>query len=145
MRGIRLVIPPVAVLATAVACEEPTGEPPEPRDSIPPTIVALAPAPAAEGVPVDVVITVRFSEPINPATVGPASFYVRRGFDSVPGTYVFGDSSASFVPNHDLDYVTAFVVTVTRGIRDSAGNQLPNDTLWGFRTRNQTPAPPPGR
>jgi hypothetical protein len=69
--------------------------------------------------------------------VGPASFLVRRGFDTVPGGYAFGDSTASFVPNDDLAFFASFSVIVTRGIRDPAGNQLPRDTAWGFLT---TPA-----
>jgi hypothetical protein len=46
--------------------------------------------------------------------VGPASFIVRQGFDFVPGGYAFGDSTATFVPDDDLDYFTSFSVTVTR-------------------------------
>jgi Bacterial Ig-like domain len=137
MRTIRLQIPAIAVLWAVVACGDAVGVPPAAGDSIPPVVTALEPAAGARDVPVTAAVTVRFSEPVNPATVGPASFLVRKGFDPVPGTYAFGDSSVSFVPNANLGYLTSFSVTVTRGIRDPAGNQLARDTAWGFQTLSQ--------
>jgi hypothetical protein len=142
MPAIRLLILACAVLGAAAACGDSTNGPPLPGDSIPPLVTDVLPAPGSRDVGVSAAITVRFSEPINPATVGPASFIVRQGFDLVPGGYAFGDSTATFVPDDDFDYFTSFSVTVTRGIRDPAGNQLPSDTAWGFQTSSQgTPAP----
>ena len=142
MPAIRLLILVTAVLGAAAACGDSTDEPSLPDDSIPPVVTDLEPAPGSRDVRVTAAITIRFSEPINPATVGPASFLVRKGFDSVAGVYAFGDSTASFVPADDLAYLASFSVTVTRGIRDPAGNQLTGDTAWGFQTVSQgTPAP----
>jgi hypothetical protein len=136
MSAIRLWTPPAAVAAAALACAEPA-DPAAPTgtgDSVPPVVTDLAPAPGEEGVRVTTTVTVRFSEPINPATVGPASFQVRRGFDPVPGSYTFGDRAVSFVPDGDLAFAAVFSATLTRGIRDPAGNALPRDTVWSFQT-----------
>jgi hypothetical protein len=142
MSAIRPLILATALLGGAAACNDPVNGPPAAGDTIPPVVTSLEPASGARDVDVKALITVRFSEPINPATVGPASFVVLKGFDPVPGTYEFGDSTASFVPDDDLAYFASFAVTVTRGIRDPDGNQLPGDTAWGFQTRTQgTPAP----
>jgi hypothetical protein len=142
MRSIRPLILATAVLGVAAACGDPVNQSSVPGDTIPPLVTALEPAPGAQDVDVIDVITVRFSEPINPATVGPASFLVRQGLEPVPGVYAFGDSTASFVPDNNLDYLAQFAVTVSRGIRDPVGNQLARDTAWGFRTRaSETPAP----
>jgi len=141
MKAIRLALASVTLLAAA-ACGESVDGPSGTGDSIAPAVTALEPAPGARDVPVSAVVTVRFSEPINPATVGAASFLVRRGFDTVAGTYAFGDSSMSFVPAANLPFLTSVAVTVTRGIRDAAGNQLRSDTAWAFQTVGQgTPAP----
>ena len=143
MPAIRLLIPVLAGLVAVAACSDPADESPGTGDTIPPVVTALAPVPGTQDVPVTARITIRFSEPINPATVGPASFLVREGSDSVPGAYAFGDSTASFVPEDNLAYRATYSVTVTRGIRDPAGNQLARDTAWGFLTAAQeTPAPP---
>jgi hypothetical protein len=142
MPSIRLPILALAALPLAAACSDPTDELPVPGDAVPPVVTALDPPPGAQDVDVAAVITVRFSEPINPATVGPASFAVRKGFDAVAGTYAFGDGTASFVPDANLAYLGSFGVTLTRGIRDPAGNQLARDTSWAFQVRGQgTPSP----
>jgi hypothetical protein len=142
MMPFRRLVALTPLLAVTLACGESVEGPSGTADSIPPVITALEPSPNARDVPETVVITVRFSEPINPATVGPGSFLLRQGFDTVAGSYAFGDSSMSFIPDGALPFVTAFSVTVTRGIRDPAGNQLAGDTAWGFLTVGQgTPAP----
>jgi hypothetical protein len=142
MTSIRLSILALSALAIATACGDPTDQLPVPGDTIPPVVTGLEPPPGSQGVDVTAVITVRFSEPINPATVGPASFVVVKGFDPVTGAYAFDDSTASFVPDDDLAYLGSFAVTLTRGIRDPAGNQLVRDTAWAFQVRGQgTPAP----
>lgn len=139
IRRLATLLAPVAVLA----CGEPAAVgSPSPTDSIPPAITSVQPPPNARDVRQNVVITVQFSEPINPATVGPASFLLRQGPDAVPGSYAFGDSSMSFVPADQLPTLTAFSVTVTRGIRDPAGNQLAQDTSWGFLTSGLSPPAP---
>lgn len=134
----------VSAVAAVTACgESSVDEPTGPTDTIPPAVIELQPAPLEQGVQIEATVLVRFSEPINTATVGPASFLVRKGFDSVPGAYTFGDSSVGFVPTDDLAPSSSYSVTLRRGIRDPAGNQLANDTAWAFQTRSQgTPTPP---
>jgi hypothetical protein len=63
--------------------------------------------------------------------------------DTVPGTYAFGDSTVSFVPDAPLRAFTSYSARLSRGIRDPAGNQLARDTAWSFRTMSDVdPAPP---
>jgi hypothetical protein len=101
------------------------------------------PPPLAQDVSRDVTITVAFTEPINPATVGPASFLVTQALDTVPGAYAFGDSTVSFVPDAPLRAFTTYGARLSRGIRDPAGNQLVRDTAWSFRTRSEVVRAPP--
>lgn len=127
----------------ALACGDEGGGPVPPGDTVAPRIAALAPAPLAQDVNPDAVVTVAFTEPINPATVGPASFLMSQGIDTVPGSYAFGDSTMSFVPEGRLQPFTTYGVRVSRGIRDPAGNQLARDTAWSFRTRTDLGSAPP--
>lgn len=87
----------------------------------------------------DALVTVAFSESVNPATVAQASFFLTTQFTPVAGSYVVADSVASFVPDVPLDSLSVYTATLTRGIRDPAGNQLVADTSWSFTTE----APPP--
>jgi hypothetical protein len=142
MRRIRVSLLAGLALA-ALACGEESGGPELPADTVAPRVAALEPAPLAQDVDIAVVITVTFTEPINPATVGPGSFLVSQGLDTVPGTYSFGDSTAGFVPDAPLRTFTSYGVRLSRGIRDPAGNQLARDTAWSFLTGSEfTPVPP---
>ena len=133
----------VGLAVAAAACGDDDGGPGLPADTVAPRVAVLTPPPLALDVSRDVTITVAFTEPVNPATVGPGSFLVTQAVDTVPGTYAFGDSTVSFVPDAPLRAFTTYGARLSRGIRDPAGNQLARDTAWSFRTRSEVdPAPP---
>jgi len=120
------------MLAAGGCGDGPGGPGPNPADTVAPFVTALSPAPSARNVLLDATITVTFSEPVNPVTVGVGSFLVRRFFDTLPGGYVFGDSSVGYEPDALLESGATYSITLTRGIRDPAGNQLARDTAWFF-------------
>jgi hypothetical protein len=132
----------LGLLAAVVACGDSTGTPPAPADTTAPRVVELVPAPLARDVQWNAIVTVTFTEPINWSTVGVGSFLLRHGPDTLAGTYAFGDSSASFIPDASFAPLTSYSVTLTRGIRDPTGNQLDRDTGWTFQTMGVPPLPP---
>ena len=113
------------------------GPPPGPGDTIPPLIEALSPAPGDTGVRGDATISVTFSEVVNPATVATASFFLQKNFTPalVPLAYSYAGRTATAAPVAPLESLTVYIATLTRAVRDSAGNQLAADTSWEFRTR----------
>ena len=124
----------------ALACGE---TPPGPRptvDTIAPAVVTLSPAPGDTGVSLRARVEVTFSEPINGATLGPASFSLRRGVAPVPVSYLTDGLGAALQPDSLLDSLTFYTATLTGAVRDSAGNRVPRDTTWSFRTG--APLPP---
>jgi hypothetical protein len=96
--------------------------------------VSLRPTPGDTGVQPVAVVEVTFSEPLNWATIGPASFFVLKQLEPVTGSYEFAGLVAVFRPEAPLDSLTWYGVTLTSAVRDSAGNRLPADTSWSFRT-----------
>jgi hypothetical protein len=131
----------------ALACGE--SAPPAPRpagDTVAPTVVSVRPAPGDTGVSLLSPVEVTFSEPINGATLGPASFLLLRGIAPVPGSYRVDGLTAALKPDSALDSLSIYTATLTGAVRDSAGNRLPGDTSWTFRTGVPlTPAnSPPG-
>lgn len=127
----RLTLPVLAV----VACGDPAPPAPDATgDTIAPAIAAARPAAGDTGVSLRAPVEVTFSEPLNWATLGPASFFLVREADSVAGGYEVDGATAAFVPAEPFDSLTVYSVTVTRGVRDSAGNQLAADSSWSFRT-----------
>jgi hypothetical protein len=130
----------LAPLALTPACGGAGVEPPPgPTDTIPPMIASLSPAPHDTGVDRKAVLQVTFTEPVNPATIAPASFYLRK--DSTPAliplAFSYEGRTATATPDQPLDSLTVYLATITRAVRDSAGNQLVADTTWEFRTRGK--------
>lgn len=124
----------LGLVSACAACDEQPETPAPPDDTVPPVITALDPPHLATDVALDAVVTLTFSEPVNPATVAQASFLIRKGFDQVPGRYVVEGLTATFVPDVALDPFEVYSATATRAIRDPTGNPLPRDTAWSFQT-----------
>lgn len=102
-------------------------------DTTPPTIVATVPRDRATDVSTNTSIRIVFSEPIDPSSINKETFFVRGG---TTGTYSYDELSrtATFLPSPPLPPSTATVVTVTKGVRDRAGNSLTDDLTWSFIT-----------
>jgi hypothetical protein len=127
-------------LGALVACgDSPPAPPSGLADTVPPGVVALQPMPGQAGVRVDALVSVTFSEPVNPATVAPGSFFLTAQFQPVPGSYRYGGQTATFVPDSDFAEFTTYTATLTQGVRDSAGNGLVSDTTWSFTTGSAIP------
>jgi YD repeat-containing protein len=107
-------------------------------DKTGPQVVSSNPANDATNVPTSVSIVVTFSKAINPASVTPASFYLN---DITTGSPVAGqiqvDSTntiITLVPSQPLVLNQLYSATVTTGVTDLAGNNLPASFLLGFAT-----------
>lgn len=110
-------------------------------DIIPPTVIATVPINGATGIPLNQALTATFSEAVNCATLrSPANSFVLTG----PGTTVVAGNVncagtvATFTPSAQLATNTLYTATVTTAVTDLAGNALPANFVWTFRT---VPAP----
>lgn len=125
-------------------------------DKTPPTIIDRFPAPNATGVPLDVIIRVTFSEPMDPESITGSSTSSKRAGKTVfgnaedqaitlrkasngelvPGvvTYNVATRTASFDPNNLLLPNTTYIVTVSTEVTDLAGNHLAAPSSWSFTT-----------
>ncbi len=95
------------------------------RDTIAPSILSIAPANGFTGVGVNATVRVRFSEPINPLSVTPASVTLSTPAGPVPVTFVISDNNTllRIVPENPLPVTT--VITLSIDPYDVAGNELP--------------------
>ncbi len=127
-------------LVTAFVWTFTTGAAP---DATAPTLILATPADLATDVALEAVITATFSEAMNPSTIGVATFTVRtNGLPLGPvlgGTFAYDPLTnvATFTPSSPLDASTSYVVAITPGAEDVAGNALapglvPNP--WTFTT-----------
>ncbi|MCL0037060.1 Ig-like domain-containing protein [Dehalococcoidia bacterium] len=108
------------------------------RDVTPPTVVSTLPEAGARHVPVDVKISVTFSEDMDAATINAATFTLMTADGTrIAGrvTYDPATRTATFIPYEDLAYGTVYAATITTGARDLAGNGLAQEFSWSFTTR----------
>ena len=95
-------------------------------DTIPPRVSAIVPANGVVNVPVGTDIRVTFTEPIDVATITPASFMVGVAGAPIAGHFTFADGNATarFAPDAPLPFDAVVVVQLTSGITDPFQNAL---------------------
>ena len=118
-------------------------------DTAAPAVVSTSPAADATGAPSAAAITATFSELIDAASVGTNSFAVTEQGSTTPvaATVTFDGANltALLKPAAELRAGTNYTAVIkggAAGIRDIAGNSLPGDKSWTFRTSDLTTAPP---
>jgi hypothetical protein len=105
-----------------------------------PLVTSTDPANLATGVALDKVITATFNEPMNPATIDPASFTLQNPAKGpaadLSGTLSYDGTSytMSFVPNTKLSVNTSYTATIASTVKDLAGNALQENYVWTFST-----------
>ncbi len=94
-----------------------------------PVVTALSPASSETGVGTNAVVMAKFSQPVNPATVTPATFSVTSG-GSLAGAFTIGASElgpntlVTWRPAAPLPTNSSVTVALTSGIQNTAGEPL---------------------
>jgi hypothetical protein len=131
-----------------LACGELPPAPPPPEVPSPTpevsslAVLASAPADGATGVARAATVTVFFSEPVEAGSVNAETFALWQGAEQVNGAISLNDAGtiATLVPRELLTLGTNYAVTVSRGVRDTAGQPLPREYRAAFLTKvNRVP------
>ncbi|HET7435886.1 MAG TPA: kelch repeat-containing protein [Thermoanaerobaculia bacterium] len=98
---------------------------PAAADNITPTIAAFQPANGATDVPRSTIVSVRFSEPIDPSSINATTLQLRDGTTVVATARNVAESGlyAFLVPNDLLVAGRVYTIAIN-GVRDLAGNTL---------------------
>jgi hypothetical protein len=111
-----------------------------------PHVLSITPADQAANVPLSNPIVVTFSEPLNPASITPASVVV-TGPEGTPvsGTLALSNGNAvvTFRPAVAFAAETSFTVTVAAAISDLSGYTLGQAVTSRFTSLDVTAPPPP--
>jgi len=122
----------VAEPATVVVVEKEVAE----KDTTPPTVSLTAPGEGATNGDIDRQVSVAFSEAMDPATINAQTFTLQNGTTAVPGTVqIASATSATFRSSQRLEPGTQYTGRISTGTRDLAGNALPGDYVWNFKTQ----------
>jgi hypothetical protein len=107
----------------------------------PPQVVRFSPGAGEDKVSLNAaLVTVRFDQPMNPASLTAASFSVTaKNGSSVAGqiTYNSSTQTALFRPGVNLTADTQYVVTLTSAVEDAQGNTLTAPFSWAFKTGSE--------
>jgi RHS repeat-associated protein len=96
-------------------------------DTTTPSVTSVSPSNAQTGVPVNGVVQLQFSKPVDPWTVTSTTFEVTFATGvPIPGTVSVSPTGqmATFTPNAQLDSFTTYYVQATGGIADVEGHPL---------------------
>jgi YD repeat-containing protein len=116
-------------------------------DVVPPAIVSASPFQNAQNVPLNSIVALQMSQPVNPATVNSSTLTLVNSSNgqTALGTYsVSADGlTITFVPGAPLAAGTGYYVNFAgTGIADLAGNQLSSSPLF-FTTGTTVSTTPP--
>lgn len=111
-------------------------------DSTPPVVLATSPADGAMDVPVNAVVTVRFSEVVDETTINEATIIVSRDGEPIEGNFSFDhDSDSKYVRFRPADPRTflphaSYQLRVTTGVTNTGGKPLAIEHVSTFTTGN---------
>lgn len=105
------------------------------KDVIAPTVTYMTPATGAAGVAIDSSVTVTFSEAIDPASINQQTFTV----SGVQGVVTYEPTSKTAMFTHPpMSTNSTYTVTITKGVKDQAGNSMGSAYTWTFVTSSST-------
>ena len=108
-------------------------------DATAPTVIGSWPANSATGISVNPgMMTIQFSEGMDPSTINSNTITLKRGTSAVTGNMNYDpmSQSASFSPSVVLAVNTDYTLTVTTGVKDAVGNAFDSNNVIIFTTEN---------
>ena len=113
-------------------------------DSTPPMVNSEYPADGSIDVSIGSIISVTFDEPMDQASINAGTFKVDDEYAvNISGSLSYSGNTETFTPDSALSYDTSYTVTVTSGVRDTAGNSLAVAHIWNFTTTATVDVTPP--
>ncbi len=107
-------------------------------DETPPIVTSVNPAPYADNVKINRIITAGFNESMAAGTITAASFILQDSVaNGVPAFVSYSNLGrvAELTPMAPLKYLETYTATLTRDIADDrGGNRLTEDFTWQFTT-----------
>ena len=107
-------------------------------DTTAPAIGSVSPGENATGVELTANVSVAFSEPMDRAATEAAFSLAPTGGAKVAGSFSWSGNTMTFDPSVNLANGAAYTVAVGSGAKDTAGNALPSEKSWTFKTKTLT-------
>jgi hypothetical protein len=98
------------------------------------TLVSTNPLNNATDVVKNKVVSINFSEAMNPATISTSTFTLKQGTTVIEGSVASSGTTATFTSSNVFTASTYYTATITTGAKDLAGNALAANIVWNFTT-----------
>lgn len=105
-----------------------------------PVVILTDPLNNAIDVALNQTVTADFSMMMDAATINTATFTLKAGTTTIPGTVSYTGTTASFNPTNSLVIGTVYTAAITNGAKNAAGTPLASDYVWNFTTILTPPA-----
>lgn len=109
-------------------------------DSVP-LVTATDPMDNAINVALNQTITADFNIAMDALSITGATFTLKQGTTTVPGTVSYSGKTASFNPTNALVLGKNYTATVTTGAKSVSGTPIATDYVWNFTTILLPPLP----
>jgi len=109
-------------------------------DIILPVVNSTVPQNNATGVELNKVVSLTFSEVMNPLTINASTFTLMQGTVAVSGVVAYSGTTATFTPSVILVSDLVYTATITTGAKDLAGNSLAANSVLSFTTVASVPS-----
>jgi hypothetical protein len=106
-----------------------------------PAVTATDPLNNAVNVALNQTVTADFSTIMDVASINAATFTLKQGATTIPGTVSYSGTTASFKPTNSLVLGKIYTATITNGAKSAAGTPLAGDYVWNFTTSLLPPVP----
>jgi hypothetical protein len=101
-------------------------------DTVPPAVAAVVPAIGAINIIDRPMISITFTEAVDPATI---TFTLTAGTSTATCPLLYSGVTATCTPSSPLKHGTLYTAWIKSGVEDLAGNAMPSDYFWSFKTK----------
>jgi len=103
-------------------------------DTLVPTISSTDPVSNESDVARNKVISVIFSEAMDPSTINTSSFTLKQGSTNITGIVTYAGLTATFTPSGTLMAASDYTAKITTSAISNTGSSLASDYEWNFTT-----------
>lgn len=133
--NIKTILPIIAILLLSVfanSCQKEDDI--DKIDVVIPTVSSTAPINNATNVVRNKVVTIIFSEAMNPTTITTSSFIIKQGTTNIQGTVAYSGLTATFTSSNTFIASGNYTATITSKAKSVKGGALASNYEWNFTT-----------
>lgn len=132
---LKTILPIVAMILLVVFVDSCKKDDDDNNDNVlSPTVLSTAPLSNESDVARNIVVSVTFSESMDPSTISTSSFTLKQGSTNVLGTVAYSGVTATFTSTGSLIAMSDYTATITTSIKSVNGKSLASNHVWNFTT-----------